>query len=202
MKFSKLHRRVWRSLLHCTPILGGLLAGGAFAPITPAGADNYSYSGVDRHCAGEINRSVMIGLSEAANLEVTLPFTLTDQAGIAGLPIYCQLQPKAIATSKGVMWGTPGVVPIAGTTDALVITVDEFAQVLKVERWNVVPKTQQDAIVHGAMNWDNPPVRDRPVSRWLYEQLNLGISTQPVLPSQPAGNAPMNQPIPEQRACP
>jgi hypothetical protein len=114
---------IWRSIAILTA--AGLIVAvdNRFVPTSPAGADSFTYSGVDRHCISPIDRSVTISLQDAAALEALPAFTVTNDAGLAGLPIYCQLAQKAIQTPNGVMWGTPSVLPIAEESSVLVITV-------------------------------------------------------------------------------
>lgn len=193
MKSSRF-RRIWRSACHCGLLSSGLLIGGAFSPIQNAGA-NFSYSGIDHRCVGTIDRSVSIGQVDAANLAAMPEFTTTRQAGIGGWGIYCSIGRKAITTSKGVMWGTAYIVPIAQTDSVLVVTVDEFTQILKVEYWGVGAASVRDR----ALNYYPRRMRPDSPASWMYERIYGQPPEQPEIPRQPVGNAPDGQPIPETR---
>jgi hypothetical protein len=103
------------------------------------------------------------------------------------------------------MWGTVYVLPIAQTSDALIVYVDELTRVIGVERWGVAPRGVMAQIHQRPLlgQWDNPPTRDRPVSRWLHERF-VGSVPQPAeLPSEPENIVPVaaSAAAPQVEAC-
>lgn len=163
------HPVVLKSIAICT-VASAIVVADAISPIPPAGADNYTYSRVDRHCQSGINRAVSIDLGTAARIEEAVGQPI-DAVGLNGMQPYCFLADK---TAPNGAWSQAAVLPIStGPIEAppqvLVVYFATRAStglytLTGTERWNVpspdwhtrITQSLEGRMVRGAVQAVNP----------------------------------------------
>ncbi|MBD2088896.1 hypothetical protein H6F67_03400 [Microcoleus sp. FACHB-1515] len=177
---------VWRSIAICTTAGLVIIIDNQYAPTEPVQANGYQYSKVDQHCISAIDRTASIPQDIAAQVRALPAFTPVQQViAQTGPRVYCEIAPKSIRTPNGPIFGNVYVLPIEGTSEAVIGYVDEFGQWLGSEVWNLAPDRMPTPEQRSIDYFLQPGNVDRSILPYDRRNLPAQPDQQPAQPAQP-----------------